>query len=505
VPSSESKTKPIQNRKEKEHQKAKQGPTMMMEDADEPLVADYDEIDDDEPPILVNLEDVDDEPPVLVNVESTDADSVPAVVNPQPAADLPPCPVTILSGFLGSGKTTLIRYILSSPDHGKRIAVIENEFGDGLSVESLIARDGLDPSSNSLQDLIELPNGCICCTVKDDLVTTLESLITKRQDLDYILIEASGMANPGPIAAVFWLDDALESRLRLDGIVTLVDAHHIQVQLEETEEASQQIAYADRLLVNKIDLVQATPNGVDSVLQAIRAIHPTAPIRTTSYSQVPDLEWILDANCFGGMVRHQELDRMLEAVGPVPVQPHAAAAAAAHDHSHHHDHATEESSCETCRPPVHHKHTSAISTIALSHSGSVDSSKMNAWLAEALWPNQDAEDKVLRAMLEKPNETHALPPQDSKQQRIYRIKGILSVLHNGVDDIDERYKTRDKLDTRRHIVQAVHDLWDIHAASDDLQWASDEERTCKVVVIGRHLQSDVLKQGFLACFPQTII
>ena len=487
-----------------------------MEDAEEPLVADYDESDDDdEPPILVNLEDADDEPPVLVNVESTDADSVlPAAVNPPPAAtrtvttaDLPPCPVTILSGFLGSGKTTLIQYILQSPDHGKRIAVIENEFGDGLSVESLIARDGLDPSSNSLQDLIELPNGCICCTVKDNLVMSLESLITKRQDLDYILIEASGMANPGPIAAVFWLDDALESRLRLDGIVTLVDAHHIQLQLEETEEASQQIAYADRLLVNKIDLVQATgtPNGVENVLQTIRAIHPTAPIRTTTYSQVPDLDWILDANCFGGMVRHQELDRMLEAV--VPEQPHAAAS---HDHSHHHDHATctdEPLVCGECRPPpvVHpkHKHTGAISTIALSHSGSVDSSKMNAWLAEVLWPNQDADDKVLRAMLEKPNEaTHALP-QDNKQ-RIYRIKGILSVLHDGVDDSDdERYKTPDKLDTRRHIVQAVHDLWDIHAASDGLQWGSDEERTCKLVVIGRHLQKDVLQQGFRACFPPT--
>jgi G3E family GTPase len=490
---------------------------MMMADADDRLAADYDDTDDDdEPPILVNLEDADDEPPVLVNVESTDADSVlPAAVNPSPAAataaDLPPCPVTILSGFLGSGKTTLIQYILKSPDHGKRIAVIENEFGDGLSVESLIARDGLDPSSNSLQDLIELPNGCICCTVKDNLVTSLESLIAKRQDLDYILIEASGMANPGPIAAVFWLDDALESRLRLDGIVTLVDAHHIQLQLEETEEASQQIAYADRLLVNKIDLVQATgaPNGVESVLQTVRAIHPTAPIRTTTYSQVPDLDWILDANCFGGMVRHQELDRMLQAV--VPEQAHAATATAtaSHDHSHHHDHATstdESSSCEVCRQPpmVHHKHkhTSAISTIALSHSGSVDSSKMNAWLADVLWPNQDADDKVLRAMLEKPNEaTHALP-QDNKQ-RIYRIKGILSVLHDGVDDIDERYKTRDNLDTRRHIVQAVHDLWDLHAASDGLRWGSDEERTCKLVVIGRHLQRDVLQQGFLACFPPT--
>jgi G3E family GTPase len=137
---------------------------------------------------------------------------------------------------LGSGKTTLIQCILKSPNHGKRIAVIENEFGEGLAVESLIAQDGLDDQTNaSLLDLIELPNGCICCTVKDSLVAALELLLEKRLDLDYILIEASGMANPGAIASVFWLDDALESRLQLDGIVTLVDAYHIVGQLQHTE------------------------------------------------------------------------------------------------------------------------------------------------------------------------------------------------------------------------------------------------------------------------------
>ena len=116
--------------------------------------------------------------------ELGEAHSEPSEVHPT----LPPCPVTILSGFLGSGKTTLIQYILKSPDHGKRIAVIENEYGDGLQVESMIARDGV--GNDNLQDLIELPNGCICCTVKDSLVSTLENLLDKRQDLDYILIEA---------------------------------------------------------------------------------------------------------------------------------------------------------------------------------------------------------------------------------------------------------------------------------------------------------------------------
>ena len=156
--------------------------------------------------LLPEEEDDDDEPPLLVSMDHDDTINILDMNNnnftpngkPDASAKkenaaatdtsgLPPCPVTILSGFLGSGKTTLIQYILRSPDHGKRIAVIENEFGQGLDVESLIARDGA--SNQSLQDLIELPNGCMCCTVKDSLVTTLEALVSRRADLDYILIE----------------------------------------------------------------------------------------------------------------------------------------------------------------------------------------------------------------------------------------------------------------------------------------------------------------------------
>lgn len=140
-----------------------------------------------------------DEPPLLVSLDGGGAEAAnenTATATPVSAIDEgkkeetppPPCPVTILSGFLGSGKTTLVQYILRSPDHGKRIAVIENEFGEGLDVESMIARDGT-ADNRSLQDLIELPNGCMCCTVKDSLVTTLEALVERWADLDYILIE----------------------------------------------------------------------------------------------------------------------------------------------------------------------------------------------------------------------------------------------------------------------------------------------------------------------------
>ena len=525
-------------------------------------------------------DDDDDEPPLLVSVEATTS---PPVEESNPVVDknrnniqhnfsgetptpLPPCPVTILSGFLGSGKTTLIQYILSNPNHGKRIAIIENEFGggtDGLTIESMIARDGMDPNNkSSLQDLIELPNGCICCTVKDNLVATLEQLVTyRRQDLDYILIEASGMANPGPIASVFWLDDALDSRLRLDGIVTLVDSYHILRQLEETEEASQQIAYADRVLINKIDLLvdgasKVRNDGVhgnkpnpddyimnqslENVVNTIRRIHPTAPIQTTTYSQVPDLDWILDAKCFGGIERVQELDKQLllaEQQQRQQQQQHQQPqllgsdnSTGHHHHHHHHDHDNPES-CQQCQQQQKaytHKHTNAVSTISLYEKGSVDYSKINAWLATILWPNQDAPNRVLRALLEHPDEVEQRQQHDddeirrhlslsasssSSQQDIFRSKGILSLVYHednntvesltndeDVNSTTTTYRTSDGLDTRRYILQAVHDLWEIYPAKDDLQWQETEERVCKIVLIGRNLHEEELKQGFRNCF-----
>ena len=259
---------------------------------------------------------------------------------------------------------------------------------EGLSIETIIARDGAN--QDNLTDLIELPNGCICCTVKDSLVATLENLLEKRTNLDYILIEASGMANPGPIASLFWLDEALESRLRLDGVVTLVDGHHVQRQLAETEEAAQQIAYADRILLNKIDLIDETQQ--EQAVARIRAINPTAPILTTTYSQVPDLDWILDADCYDAD-RAKDVDRVLSEM----------------EHEHDHDH----SSCtDPSCPEEHvlsHTHTSAVGTVALVKEGSVDLTLVNRWLASILWPNQDEQDRVLRARIEENAVAEKLP------------------------------------------------------------------------------------------------
>jgi G3E family GTPase len=448
----------------------------------QPATEEYDSEGDDEAPLLVSLDA--EAPPDLAR------EAILTTTLPTTTTAAPPCPVTILSGFLGSGKTTLIQYILRSPDHGKRIAVIENEFGEGLDVESMIARDGAN--NKSLSDLIELPNGCICCTVKDSLVTTLEILVEKRADLDYILIECSGMANPGPIASLFWLDDALESRLRLDGIVTLCDALHIDEQLDTTEEAAQQIAYADRILLNKMDLVTDDDQRAERVA-LIRQFHPTAPIRQTTYASVPDLDWLLDAHCFDS----GHFQAVEESIQALQMQERALDS---HHHEHSHDHTAQED-CATCQvPAVSHRHTSGITTMALTETGNLDWKKVNQWFASTLWPNQDASNATLKALIEDDNADHQSLSQNDASQRIFRMKGILSVRQSeGSDTYEESYADEKMLDCRRFILQSVHDLWDLYPASDELMWQPNEERTSKVVVIGKNLDEQSLREGFRAC------
>lgn len=164
-------------------------------------------------------------------------------------------PITILTGFLGSGKTTLLNHILTS-DHGKRIAVVENEFSSGMGIEGMIARNGIN--GENMEGFFELNNGCICCTVKDDLVLTLEQLVLHRDRFDYILIEATGIANPGPIISSLWTDEDSDSPLKLDGVICVVDSVNIEHYLRDVNTKSNvtfQIAYADKVLLNKIDMV----------------------------------------------------------------------------------------------------------------------------------------------------------------------------------------------------------------------------------------------------------
>jgi len=235
-------------------------------------------------------------------------------------------PVTLLSGFLGSGKTTLLNYILKQ-NHGKRIAVIENEFGEiGIDAEFVIGAD---------QDIFEMSNGCICCSIRGDLIETLNRLLERHQKFDYILIESTGLASSGPLAQAFLIEDEISKSLFLDGIVTLVDAKHISNNLNEKEVAWEQIAFSNVILLNKADLVSEPE--LEKLEKQMRQINPTAKIRKTTQAVI-DLDQILNIGGF-------DL----------------------------------KSALETDTFNTHH-HETAISSVSLSFPGHVDPHRLNLWL-----------------------------------------------------------------------------------------------------------------------------
>jgi G3E family GTPase len=210
-------------------------------------------------------------------------------------------PVTVLTGFLGSGKTTLLNRILSE-QHGRRIAVIENEFGEvGVDHELVIGAE---------EEIFEMNNGCICCTVRGDLIRILGTLMKRRDRFDAILIETTGLADPGPVAQTFFVDDQMQELLRLDAIVTLVDARHVIEQLDHSEETTQQIAFADVILINKIDLVE--PEWLDAIEARIKRMNAAATIHRTRDAAI-DLANVLDVGGFN-------LSRALE-VDPAFMEP----------------------------------------------------------------------------------------------------------------------------------------------------------------------------------------
>ena len=202
-------------------------------------------------------------------------------------------PVTVLTGFLGSGKTTLLNRILSE-HHGKRIAVIENEFGEiGIDHELVIGAE---------EEIFEMNNGCICCTVRGDLIRTLGNLMKRKDRFDYVMIETTGMAEPGPVAQTFFVDDELQSRLRLDGIVTLVDAHHVWQHIDTSREVQEQIAFADVILLNKTDLV--SPEQLAELEARIARMNSRARVHRTQNAAV-DMDKVLHVGGFS-------LDRALQ-------------------------------------------------------------------------------------------------------------------------------------------------------------------------------------------------
>ena len=195
-------------------------------------------------------------------------------------------PVTILTGFLGSGKTTLLNRILSE-QHGKRIAVIENEFGEVGIDQALVI--------NAEEEIFEMANGCICCTVRGDLIRVLGNLMKRRDKFDYVVVETTGLADPGPVAQTFFMDDEISSEFSLDGIITLVDTFHINQQLGRSDESTEQIAFADVIVLNKTDLVKDTE--LDKLEARLREMNKMAKFIRSKMANVP-INSVLDKSAF---------------------------------------------------------------------------------------------------------------------------------------------------------------------------------------------------------------
>ncbi len=255
-------------------------------------------------------------------------------------------PVTVLTGYLGSGKTTLLNRILSE-DHGKRYAVIVNEFGEiGIDNDLIVESD---------EEIYEMNNGCVCCTVRGDLIRVVEGLMRRPGRFDAILVETTGLADPAPVAQTFFMDDDVRSKTRLDAVVALVDAKHLPLRLKDSREAEDQIAFADVIILNKTDLV--SEDDLREVVATVRAINPAARILQAQRSGVP-LGEVLDRGAF-------DLKRALEN------DPHFLDADEHdHDHDHDHDHHHHEAS------PIHDVSMRSISL----RGGEMDPQKFFPWI-----------------------------------------------------------------------------------------------------------------------------
>jgi G3E family GTPase len=262
-------------------------------------------------------------------------------------------PVTVLTGYLGAGKTTLLNYILTAP-HGKRYAVIVNEFGEiGIDHDLIVDVD---------EEIFELNNGCVCCSVRGDLIRILGALFRRGQIFDGVIIETTGLADPAPVAQTFFADDEIKNRAYLDAVVSVVDAVHIAGQIEHSQEAVEQIAFADVIVLNKIDA--ASPEQLEAAQAIIQRLNRGAKVVTTSRSLV-NLDAILDLGAFS-LDKAMNLDPHF-----LPKQHHHDHKDHGHDHGHdhdHHDHA--------------HSHYEGIDSIAMRVSAPLSEELFDAWLSE---------------------------------------------------------------------------------------------------------------------------
>lgn len=341
-------------------------------------------------------------------------------------------PVTVLTGYLGSGKTTLLNRILTE-DHGKRYAVIVNEFGEiGIDNDLIVESD---------EEIYEMNNGCVCCTVRGDLVRVVEGLTRRAGRFDAIVVETTGLADPAPVAQTFFMDDDVRAKTRLDAVVALVDAKHLPLRLKDSNEAEDQIAFADVVIVNKTDLV--TPEELAAVEATIRAINPMARIHRAERAGV-SLSEVLDRGAF-------DLKRVLDNDPHFLDHDHPDHVCGSdcdhdhhhrdHDHGHHHHHGE--------ASPIHDAGVKSLSLRA----GEMDPKKFLPWLEKT-------------TQIDGPN--------------ILRLKGIIAF----ADDPD------------RFVVQGVHMIVE---GDHQRPWRDDEKRETRLVFIGRDLDTERLQRTFEAC------
>ena len=266
----------------------------------------------------------------------------------------PLIPATILTGFLGSGKTTLLKRVLSEA-HGSRIAVIENEFGEENIDNDILVQD-------SEQQIVQMSNGCICCTIREDLRATLADLAARRRKgelmFDRVMIETTGVADPGPVAQTFFMDDEVASQYLLDSVLTLVDAKHAQQQLDSRLEAQRQVGFADQIFISKADLVSA--DDVAALQHRLAHMNPRAKQSVVHFGEVP-LNQVLDLRGFN-------LNAKLD-IDPEFLK--------ADDHDHdHHDHAHG----EHCDHPHHHHHDDDVKSFVFRSDKAFDPAKLEDFL-----------------------------------------------------------------------------------------------------------------------------
>lgn len=346
-------------------------------------------------------------------------------------------PTTILTGFLGAGKTTLLNRILRE-EHGMKIAVIENEFGqENIDNEILV--------QESREQIVEMNNGCICCTVRGDLIVGLSDLAKRRAageiEFDRVVIETTGLANPGPVAQTFFIDEEVGANYLLDAVVTVVDARHAMQQLDEHEEAQRQVGFADKILLSKTDLVDAA--AIDALTARLKRINPRAPISRSDFGKAPLTE-VLDLRGFN-------LNEKLE------IDPDFLAEDE-HDHDHDHEHCDHEHGHvhdEHCGHHDHHHahHTDDIAAFVFKSERPFNPAKLDEFLGGLV---------------------------DVYGPRMLRYKGVL--LMQGAE--------------RKVVFQGVHQLMGSDLGA---KWGENETRASKMVFIGKNLPKDIFITGLEQC------